>query len=312
MRYFLSHIFLFFFFGIYAQIDTLPSYFIENEQVVLEFDIRKYEEGEAESFSKIFQFAGINIASILNKQHTWPQDGWDLKNPEKHIYQLRKNLNEFDKELNWLAKYDIDGYGWTEPISEIRLPLDSLSIQNFEDLKPKNAKVSEDGNVTFNLPGFKDAEQVILSGSFNQWHEQEIKMSRKNDAWTISLELQNGIYEYKFIVDGKWMHDPANSLKVSNEHKTWNSILLVGETITFHLDGYTDAKKVILSGSFNNWNEEVLKMKKEAEGWTIDLPLPPGKHYYKFIVDKNWILDSENIFQEPDQSGNWNSVLIIH
>ena len=61
-----------------------------------------------------------------------------------------------------------------------------------------------------------------------------------------------------------------------------------------------DAEKVILSGSFNNWSEDALKMKKTDFGWTLNLTLTGGKHHYKFIVDNEWITDPVNPVKEYD------------
>ncbi len=302
------------FFGVLAngQADTLPSYFMEDGKVFLEFDIRDYQDDKAADFSKIFEFAGIDISAIVNDQISWPRNGWSLKKLKNNIYQLQKDLETFDEELSWSVKYKINGTGWTEPTSEIKSQFDSTFISDMSKLSPKLAVISESGNVSFKLKKHKNAKQVILAGSFNNWDEQEIKMLPTDDGWAITLELHQGIYEYKFIADGHWLHDPANSLKIRNEHETWNSILLVGENRSFRLPDHLQAKKVILSGSFNSWNEKVLKMEKKSDGWYLDLPLPPGKHYYKFIVDGKWLIDPENIYQEPDQYNRWNSVLLIH
>ncbi|KAK6231656.1 hypothetical protein SCA6_001729 [Theobroma cacao] len=65
-----------------------------------------------------------------------------------------------------------------------------------------------------------DGEIVEVAGSFNGWHHR-IKMdpkpsstiknpieSRKSKLWSTVLWLYPGIYEIKFIVDGKWEIDP--------------------------------------------------------------------------------------------------------
>ncbi len=50
-----------------------------------------------------------------------------------------------------------------------------------------------------------------------------------------------------------------------------------------------DAQAVFLAGSFNDWSAEATPMHREAEGsWQTTLPLPPGHHEFKFIVDGEW------------------------
>lgn len=78
--------------------------------------------------------------------------------------------------------------------------------------------------------------------------------------------------------------------------------------VTFYLRNHSDAKKVILAGSFNNWNETALAMKPVEGGWEADVKLPPGKHWYKFIIDGNWDIDRDNRLVENDGKGNNNSV----
>ncbi|MEI9810167.1 MAG: glycogen-binding domain-containing protein [Bacteroidota bacterium] len=43
-------------------------------------------------------------------------------------------------------------------------------------------------------------------------------------------------------------------------------------------------------------------------GWTAQVKLRPGKYWYKFIVDGNWMVDSDNRLNENDGRGNINSV----
>jgi len=136
-------------------------------------------------------------------------------------------------------------------------------------------------------------------------------MEKHPEGWALQLNLSPGKYEYKFIVDGKWMHDPNNRQVVVNQHGTLNSILFIKKTIHFELAGHTSAEEVILTGSFNGWNEEEIKMKKSPHGWYAELDLSGGKHLYKFIVDGKWITDPSNKLTEKDRSGNNNSVLLI-
>jgi len=81
------------------------------------------------------------------------------------------------------------------------------------------------------------------------------------------------------------MEDPANPEKRRNQYSTFNSVLRVTKSVRFELEGYQDARTVILSGSFNDWNDKALKMRRTETGWALEVPLTGGKHLYKFIVD---------------------------
>jgi hypothetical protein len=74
---------------------------------------------------------------------------------------------------------------------------------------------------------------------------------------------------------------------------------------------YTDpaASGVAWVGDYNGWNTTANPMSKDASGaWTITLPLPPGEHAYKFVVDGNYIADPDN----PETKGEYgNSVITV-
>lgn len=93
---------------------------------------------------------------------------------------------------------------------------------------------------------FGDAKNVILTGDFIDWNEGELKMVRKDDGWELPYVLGPGNYEYKFIVDGKWITDPDNPI-VKGLEQWANSVVAVEPNVTFHLDGFADAERVLLS-----------------------------------------------------------------
>ncbi|NOR29061.1 MAG: hypothetical protein GQ540_11095, partial [Lutibacter sp.] len=146
---------------------------------------------------------------------------------------------------------------------------------------------------------------------FSRWNENYFSMLKTEDGWELTLQLRPGEYEYKFIVDGEWITDTENPLMNNNEFDGFNSVIRIGKLVTLKLNNNLSATKVILTGSFNNWNENNCKMIKTKNGWEYTFKLPSGKHHYKFIVDNNWIVDPDNPVQEYDYDGNINSVYIV-
>jgi len=72
------------------------------------------------------------------------------------------------------------------------------------------------------------------------------------------------------------------------------------------------AKKVILVGEFNKWNNKVDPMKKNKKGiWNNIVMLLPGTHEYKFIVDGEWWHDPKNDQTCYNQHGTLNSVITV-
>lgn len=170
--------------------------------------------------------------------------------------------------------------------------------------------INQGTQVVFKLKGFPNAKNVILSGDFNGWKTNEIHLKHLVDGWALTCVLPGGNYGYKFIVDGNWMRDPANPHIVVFNGEA-NSFIAVKPNHTFILHGYTKAKTILLSGTFNNWAEDGYNLKHEGADWKISLNLKPGKYLYKFIVDGNWIIDPGNKLWEQNQFNSGNSVLWI-
>lgn len=181
-------------------------------------------------------------------------------------------------------------------------------------------KIDADGNQNsyveigekyhFTLNEFTDAKQVILTGSFNNWSENELLMNKTEAGWELDYVVSDKMHEYKYIVDGKWVIDPANKL-ISGIGEYTNSVLVPHPNYKFILSGYQEAKLIILSGSFNNWNTNGYKMIKENGFWTFPVQLKSGKHLYKYIIDGNWIIDPQNELWEENEEGTGNSILWI-
>ncbi len=85
---------------------------------------------------------------------------------------------------------------------------------------------------------FDPPEVPALWAPFNNWDEQNYRMKAVNGGWEMHLSLPPGVYEYKFIVDGQWMHDPANPEKRRNQYDTFNSVLRVAQNTVFELNGF--------------------------------------------------------------------------
>jgi hypothetical protein len=49
----------------------------------------------------------------------------------------------------------------------------------------------------------------------------------QDGTWSATLVLEPGNYLYKFVVDGKWMEDPNNPEKASDDYGGYNSVLTV-------------------------------------------------------------------------------------
>jgi len=78
---------------------------------------------------------------------------------------------------------------------------------------------------TFQWPLTGNENEVHLAGDFNHWHPEP--MSRHETGFHAAVELDPGVYQYKFIVDGQWQADPASKENAPNGFGTMNSVVFV-------------------------------------------------------------------------------------
>ena len=73
-----------------------------------------------------------------------------------------------------------------------------------------------------------DAENVSLVGDFNGWNQDRASMKRdEKGIWRTTHRMISGTYQYRFIVDGEWVSDPANELSTENAFGEKNSLIHV-------------------------------------------------------------------------------------
>ncbi len=295
------------------------GYRIDGDDVVFTFKRSDYELLSHDHAGYRISFDDLSIDNVVvaGEFNNWSKFDWKMTKVDEDTYELRKPLSKFGGEYSWQFKFLINNEYWAEPSERDPNIVNAKNIHG-DDLYVYNLKMfakaypDDNGNVRFRLRGYKNAKEVIVSGSFNKWNESALKMYRIDNGWEIKVQIDAGDYEYRYIVDGHWMEDPTNPDKVRNEFNEFNSRLNVGKYVTFLLKGHQDADQVILSGSFNDWNETDRAMTKTDNGyWNLRLPLPAGKHHYKFIVDGEWILDPENPIKEYDGKGHVNSVYMV-
>ena len=105
-------------------------------------------------------------------------------------------------------------------------------------MKPKlnrNISYTEPAPKKFVHFEFTDAgaRSVCIAGSFNDWHPKVSDMINMGSGkWLKELDLAPGTYEYRFVVDGKWVTDPRCPHTVPNPFGEMNSLLAVPELRT--------------------------------------------------------------------------------
>ncbi len=91
--------------------------------------------------------------------------------------------------------------------------------------------------VTFSLAPeiVADATEGIVLGDFNNWlHETGVKLKKQKDgSLKASLELEPGIYQYRyFLNDGRWVNDGnATGYSFNNEFCVDNCVIAIEDEV---------------------------------------------------------------------------------
>ncbi|AXG71040.1 glycogen recognition site of AMP-activated protein kinase [Kordia sp. SMS9] len=174
-----------------------------------------------------------------------------------------------------------------------------------------------------------DIEKVAVAGEFNNWAEDTWIMTKLDEN---RYEFRKKIadftdefsWEFKFVINEQYWAEPEGAIENVTEAKNkygmdlhvynlkmYTAHISEDGNTTFFLKGYQKAKKVILAGSFNKWNEHLFEMKKTDEGWAVKLQLKPGIYEYKFIVDNIWIADEANPNKKLNEFDEYNSLIDV-
>lgn len=176
-------------------------------------------------------------------------------------------------------KYIVDG-GWQT---------DSENLLSENDGEGNMNSVYFKTNHTFKIYGYTQVGQAFVNGSFNDWNNRPLALRRMEHGWYLPVFLPDGTYTYRYRINEQWITDPGNTSRFPNGQGAFNSVLQVGKPFVFKLNGFLQAKEVMLVGSFNGWREGELFLKRSENGWTLPYALGPGNYEYVYKVDGAYI-----------------------
>jgi hypothetical protein len=283
--------------------------FIDEENTLLEnkynlnvrYGVNKFKaETITRKLGDVFTFKYYGKDNTRSVYLSGTFNDWStLETPMKKVGDFWEVSIKISKGKN-LYKFIVDGMWITDP----------SNLKKEHDYDGNANSVFYNCNHVFKLKSYAKAKKVYLSGSFNDWREKELKMDNVDGDWNLPVYLSDGTYNYKFIVDGEWILDPSNPEVRSDGTGNQNSFLSIGKPFLFTTKGFRSAKELILTGSFNNWNEGELKLKRYPNEWKVEFPIKPGNYEYKFIADGSWFYDKKN----PHSIGRdeyKNSILVV-
>ena len=84
----------------------------------------------------------------------------------------------------------------------------------------------------------------------------------------------------------------------------------LSKEIRFAIDA-PNAKDIYIVGDFNHWKiDDSSRLSRIQDGkWEKSLGLPAGRYKYKFVIDGEWVLDSQNSQRVPNAFGTFDSII---
>jgi len=188
-----------------------------------------YKDGKV-----VFTFqAQANVVYLAGTFNNWSPTAWAMKlvdgvwtyeaelKPGTYQYKFVIDGKTWKEDPEAPAYVD-DGFGGKNGIftltddGKIVAPEGTTQAQTQQGGKKYILNEKRENTIFVDADGYviiryynKDAKQPFIAGSFNNWKADESALYFVEDGWWEAvLELQPGIYEYKFIVDGNWIADP--------------------------------------------------------------------------------------------------------
>lgn len=88
-----------------------------------------------------------------------------------------------------------------------------------------------------------------------------------------------------------------------------DAVRFIVKDIVFAINA-PSAREIYVAGDFNQWKvDESARLTKSEDGkWEKRVNLSPGRYKYKFIIDGEWVHDSQNPEREPNRFGTFDSI----
>ncbi|MBC8425479.1 hypothetical protein H8E07_15270 [bacterium] len=182
--------------------------------------------------------ASVNLAGSFNG---WSTDAAPMSDPEEDgTYSIVVPLApgqyayKFVVDGEWLpdpnnSNGEDDGFGGQNSVVIVKHGAEPFAAV---DSKAPAAAVTGVRTVKFAYAAGTSAANVFLAGTFNDWNDSKQRMTDADGdgVFETTLLLQPGSYQYKFVVDGSWHHDPENPDTAEDGFGGSNSLLEVDDS----------------------------------------------------------------------------------
>jgi hypothetical protein len=187
-----------------------------------------YSDINSEEDEELFQPTTNEESVTVPNYRKWLNSNTDISHISSIFRLEQENLNERKSESGGCLKGSKKGERLNEDIAKEKndKKFEEEIIETDDDFSEKEQKKkSEEENSS--EEGFEDSNNsnndfytfvwdeggndLKITGSFCNWKNKfQMTRDQNSNIFKIQLPLENGTYQYKFIVDGKWKYSKKN------------------------------------------------------------------------------------------------------
>jgi hypothetical protein len=195
-----------------------------------------------------------------------------------------------------VVKIDLTGKSVIIKGEGISKGVSSPGIKAIEKAKAAEM-VKKSGTVRYRISlNRPEAKDIRLTGSFIGWDPEGIRMTVDEEGtWSTYYDFPAGTHLYKFIVDGQAIPDPDEPGMMVDDGMGGKATQIVvippsSDLVPIKFSLFRpQADDVRVTGSFNSWDREGIRMAKDQDGtWAVTVPIAPGVVLYRFYIDGEW------------------------
>jgi chromosome partitioning protein len=110
---------------------------------------------------------------------------------------------------------------------EAKMKAKGFALKSFVEAKEK-VEASMGKEVAFIIEAPENA-RVQIAGDFNSWMPESLHLTHSHGrpVWQKAIRLSPGLYQYKYLVDGRWVPDPTNKKAADDFFGGTNSVISV-------------------------------------------------------------------------------------
>lgn len=195
-----------------------------------------------------------------------------------------------------------------QPSEDTDEPLHNILRSHMQDAQyePVSMRKNSRPDRPLKLPTFfkwdGKGSEVYVSGTFNQW-KKKIPLVKSQGTFYTIVDLPEGEHQYKFYVDGDWVHDHSEPV-LCNPMGTSNNVVHVKPTDFEVFDALNqdgdDRQSGVLSSSPPGQYSQQVPERHAVDVSTGNVPLLPP-HLLQVLLNKNIPISCEpTLLPEPN------------